>query len=167
MSSQPVFGKRLKVWGERRGQQAQARGRVWVSHAGAGNERTAESEPQGSLSAVCLQTKFLFPPQKFCTGRSSPSSFLLQQWLQSKIRQTRSRGKKPVQDSVILAFFDSLARAGTAQALAVEAVRARAGYRAPRRRGQTMGQSGYPKHGECYSKRNQVELIMTCHGDSL
>lgn len=94
MSSQPVFGKRLKVWGERRGQQAQARGRVWVSHAGAGNERTAESEPQGSLSAVCLQTKFLFPPQKFCTGRSSPSSFLLQQWLQSKIRQTRSRGKK-------------------------------------------------------------------------
>lgn len=161
-----MFGKRLKVWGERRGQQAQARGRVWVSHAGAENERPAESEPQGSLSAVCLQTKFLFPPQNFCTGRSSPSSLLLQQWLQSKIRQTRSREKKPVQDSVILAFFDSLARAGTAQALA-EAVRAQAGYRAPRRRGQTTGQSGYPKHGECYSKHNRVELIMTCHRDSL
>ena len=115
-SSQPAFGKRLKVWEERRGQQAQVKGRTWCFHAGAENARLAKPEPQGSINAAGFQAKLLFPSQQLCAGHSSPSSILLHQWLQSKTRQTGSREKpRPGKHSP---HFDSLAHARTAQMLA-------------------------------------------------
>lgn len=134
-------------------------------HAGAENERMAESEPQGSVSPARFQTKLLFPSQKFCTGRFSPRSFLLHQRLQSKIRQTRSREKNG-SGQHHPQFLDSFAHAGTVRMLVVGPVSAQARCTL-RVRGQMMGQSEYPKYRECYPKLNQIQLMMACHWDSL
>lgn len=83
---------------------------VWGSRAGTAWGQWVTASGKQALSTDCLQTKFLFPLQKSCTGHSSPNSFLLHQWLESTIRQHNPRS------------LDSLTPARRSKTLTMEVV---------------------------------------------
>lgn len=83
---------------------------VWGSHPGTAWGQWVTASGKQALSTGCLQTKFLFPLQKSCTGYSSPNSFLLHQWLESTIRQHNP------------GFLDSLTPTSTSKTLTMEVV---------------------------------------------